>query len=250
MKSKHSQLKKNEKKLSLANRSWKNVERKFWWWEVTKDSEHYGTRGGKKKKTDRAKNRSKHRARSSETCNFHLMVKTKLAALSDVCGRNTEGNYIINKGEYALPSKVTRTTHWNWQSQSPGSYWLYNHINSCHSHNQWRTPGRLCADLSFLGSLQTLGKKSEACSPMSLKRITKPEQTSFHSIFPREKTHKILPKLNSLILTRLRVINFFSAVVNACLLILVRAILCWSTLISGTLTIPIVSRVLNPSQSQ
>lgn len=75
---------------------------------------------------------------------------------------------------------------------------------------------------------------------MSLKRITKPEQTSFHSNFPGERKHKILPKLNSLILTRLRVIIFFSAVVNACLLIPVRAILCWSTLISGTLTIPLV----------
>lgn len=246
MKSKHSQVKENEKKLSLANWSWKNVERKFWWWEVTKDSEHCGTRG---KKTTQ-KNISKHRARSSETCNFHLMVKTKLAALSDVCGRNTEGNYIINKGECALPSKVTRTTHWNWQSQSPGSYWLYNHVSSSHFHNQWRTPGRLCADLSLLGSLQTLGKKSESCSPMSLKRITKSEQTSFHPNFPGERKHKILPKLNSLILTRLRVINFSSAVVNACLLIPVTAILCWSTLISGTLTIPIVSRVLNPSQSQ
>lgn len=58
---------------------------------------------GKKNQTEKKK--SKHRARSSETGNFHLMVKTKLAALSDVCGRNTEGNYIINKGEYALPSE-------------------------------------------------------------------------------------------------------------------------------------------------
>lgn len=138
------------------------------------------------------------------------MVKTKLVALSDICGRNTENNYIINGvGGYALSSKSTRTTHSNWQSQSPGYYWFYSHVSSFHSHNQWRTPGHLCADLSFLGILQTLGKKSEACSPTSLKRITKPEQTSFHSNFLGKRKHKILPKLNSLILTRLRVIIFF-----------------------------------------
>lgn len=47
----------------------------------------------------------------SEFCKLHLMVKAKLAALSAVCGRNAEGNYIINRKEHTLLSK-TRTTHW------------------------------------------------------------------------------------------------------------------------------------------
>lgn len=46
----------------------------------------------------------------SELRKLRSVVKAELVALSDVRGRNTEGNYIINRKEHVLLSK-TRTTH-------------------------------------------------------------------------------------------------------------------------------------------
>lgn len=46
----------------------------------------------------------------SEFCKSHLMAKAKLAAPSDVCGRNTEGNYSLNRTEHTLLRR-TKTTH-------------------------------------------------------------------------------------------------------------------------------------------
>lgn len=46
----------------------------------------------------------------SEFRKLRSVVKAELAALSDVRGGNTEGNYIINRKEHVLLSMTTRTT--------------------------------------------------------------------------------------------------------------------------------------------
>lgn len=134
------------------------------WWRTQSTRE-----GGGKKNRQSQKQMQAQGTLFSELCKLRSVVKAELVALSDVHGRNTEGNYIINRKEHVLLSK-TRTTHW--------TDWFCNHKSSCHRHNQWRAQGRLCATPCLPDSLQRLQKMSGTCFTKSLKRVTKPEQSS------------------------------------------------------------------------